>query len=269
VQSNGSVAITTAIAVPVVPQNPGVFAGAGVDPRPAIALHGSRAATGVVSVDGAIKENDIATLTIEDRGYNYTVRAGDTLETVRNALVQAVNEAEGEKVTAAPAALYTRIVLSAKQMGPEGEGIGYSARANTGASIILTALSTQLCCSNTEGAPITEANPARPGETIIVYATGLGIVQPDEAKYSVFTGSKYNGPALNAPNAFIDAIAGGKTANVLTGGLKPGTIGIYEVRMQLNPDIPTNPQTQLTIAQDIFVSNIVTFPVVNPNTEEQ
>ena len=35
--------------------------------------------------------------------------------------------------------------------------------------------------------------------------------------------------------------------------------------MQLNADIPTNPQTQLTIAQDIYVSNIVTFPVFIPN----
>ena len=41
-------------------------------------------------------------------------------------------------------------------------------------------------------------------------------------------------------------------------------IGVFEVRLQLNSDIPTNPQTQLTIAQDIYISNIVTFPVVNP-----
>jgi uncharacterized protein (TIGR03437 family) len=103
-----------------------------------------------------------------------------------------------------------------------------------------------------------------PGETIIVYATGLGFVQPDEAKSATFTGAKYNGPTLNATNAPVDAIAGGKTANVLFAGLKPGMIGIYELRLQLNSDIPTNPQTQLTIAQDIYVSNIVTFPVVNP-----
>jgi hypothetical protein len=52
---------------------------------------------------------------------------------------------------------------------------------------------------------------------------------------------------------------------VLTANLKPGMIGVYELRLQLNPDIPTNPQTQLTIAQDIYISNIVTFHLVNPN----
>jgi len=36
------------------------------------------------------------------------------------------------------------------------------------------------------------------------------------------------------------------------------------VELELNSDIPSDPFTQLTIAQDIYVSNIVTFPVVNP-----
>ena len=46
--------------------------------------------------------------------------------------------------------------------------------------------------------------------------------------------------------------------------MKHGGVGVYELKLLLNPDIPTNAQTQLTIAQDIYVSNIVTFPVVNP-----
>ena len=46
--------------------------------------------------------------------------------------------------------------------------------------------------------------------------------------------------------------------------MKQGGVGVYELKLLLNPDIPTNAQTQLTIAQDIYVSNIVTFPVVNP-----
>jgi hypothetical protein len=52
---------------------------------------------------------------------------------------------------------------------------------------------------------------------------------------------------------------------VISAAVKPGTVGIYEVLLELNPDLPTNPKTQVTIAQSFFVSNIVTFPVVNPN----
>ena len=51
-------------------------------------------------------------------------------------------------------------------------------------------------------------------------------------------------------------------------GLKPGAIGIYEVHLELNSDIPTNPNTQLTIAQDVYVSNIVVFPLFNPTPSE-
>jgi hypothetical protein len=268
VGADGKVRITTAIGVPIIPWSPGIFAEPGTDPRRAIVAHGSSVANGVVSVDGSVKENDVASVLIEDREYKYTVKASDTLGNIRDGLIAEINNAEDEKVTAKAAAIFNRIILEAKVPGFEGEGIAYSAKANEGASVVMTALNSQLCCSNEEGAPITEANPARPGETIIIYGTGLGFVQPDEAKFEVFNGAKYRGPA-NSVTSPVDAIAGGKTANVLFAGLKEGAIGVYELRLQLNSDIPTNPQTQLTIAQEIYISNIVTFPVVNPATPEE
>ena len=36
---------------------------------------------------------------------------------------------------------------------------------------------------------ITESDPAVPGETITIYAAGLGLVGPDEAKFATVTGS--------------------------------------------------------------------------------
>jgi hypothetical protein len=43
---------------------------------------------------------------------------------------------------------------------------------------------------------------------------------------------------------------------------------VYEVHLELNSDLPTNPFTQVWIAQDVYVSNIVTFPLVNPRPPE-
>jgi len=57
---------------------------------------------------------------------------------------------------------------------------------------------------------------------------------------------------------------GGLTANVLFSGLKPGYVGLYELDLELNTSLPTDPQTTLTISQLYQVSNIVTIPVVNP-----
>jgi uncharacterized protein (TIGR03437 family) len=261
--TDGTIRTSTAVGVPIVQQNPGIFAQDGTDPRPAVALHASSYASGVISVDGSIKAGEVATVKIEDRSYTYTVTADDTLASVRDNLITAINA--DPAVVASAAGVFTRIRLRSKTSGKDGEGLAYSASMPDGSSLILTPLSTALCCSSTAGALITENNPAVPGETIIIYATGLGLVQPDEAKFGAETGHKYIGPELNYPNSPVDdALAGGKTANVLAAGLKPGMIGVYEVQLQLNSDLPTNPQTQLTIAQDIYVSNIVTFAVRNP-----
>lgn len=260
---DGRVSITTPIAVPIIPSNPGIFAFDGPDPRRAVAFHGSSHATGTVSVDGTAKAGDVATVIIEDREYSYTVQEGDTLASIRDALIELINQ--DPKVYALPAGMWTRIRLRARIPGPEGNGIVYSAKAAEGAQVIMTPTTPALCCANVEGAPLTEDNPALPGETIIVYGTGLGLIKPDEARLAIETGSRYKGPLLNEPVEFVSSLAGGKTANVLLAALMPGAVGVYRVELELNSDLPTNPFTQLTIAQDVYVSNIVTIPVVNPN----
>jgi uncharacterized protein (TIGR03437 family) len=267
VDNSNNVRITTAVGVPIIQQNPGIFAADGTDPRPAMAYHSSSYATGAVQIDGTITVGNVATVTIEDRAYAYTVATDDTLAIVRNKLIEQINQ--DERVTAFPAGSFTRIRLQAKIPGTAGEGIAYGASVNSGATLILSPLSPALCCSNKEGAPVTEANPAMPGETISVYATGLGLAKLDDGTAVGETGTQYDGPAINEPNSPVDSLAGGKTANVLSAGLKKGSVGIYEVQLQLNSDLPTNPLTQLTIAQVIYISNIVTIPVFNPNPPAQ
>jgi hypothetical protein len=259
VRRDGSVTVTTPVAVTIVPQNPGIFAGDGPDPRPGVVVHGTNFGSGTVSVDGSIKAGDVATVNIEDRSYTYTVVAGDTLESVRDKLIELINK--DEKVRAFAAGVFTRIRLRARKEGPDGNGIAYSAKVNDGAQVILTPTGSALCCANS--GRVTPENPAVPGETIIVYAAGLGLPEPADA---VNTGKKYRGPD-NKPKEFVSSLAGGKTANVLFAGLKKDDTGVYEVHLELNSDIPTNPFTQLTIAQFIYVSNIITFPVKNPNDE--
>jgi uncharacterized protein (TIGR03437 family) len=119
--------------------------------------------------------------------------------------------------------------------------------------------------------PVTQDNPAIPGETILVYATGLGlpVVSADNASL-ITTGAQYpQGGPITVPVNFVSSLAGGKTANVLYATLKPGSVGLFEVALQLNSDMPTDPLTNLYIAQDVYISNIVTFPLVNPNPPSQ
>ena len=265
-RSDGTYSVTNAIAVPIVPQNPGIFAESGPDPRPGVVMHGSSYATGTVSVDGTAQAGDTATIIIEDRQYTYTVQDGDTLNTIRDALVSLIHNGD-ERVDAFPSSIFTRVRLRARVAGPAGNGIVFSAKANDSAQVIMTATGAALCCANIAYSRVTDDNPAIPGETLIIYATGLGLVTPDEAKQGLNDGIAYNGPELNQPNESVYAMAGGKTANTLFAGAKLRTVGVFEVQLELNSDIPTDPQTQMTIAQDIYVSNIVTFPVRSPKDD--
>ncbi|HOQ46211.1 MAG TPA: hypothetical protein PK157_12900 [Bryobacteraceae bacterium] len=263
-RSDGTVTNTTAIGVPIIPANPGVFTYGGTDPRPAVAMHGSSHATGTIYIEGTAKEGDEITVTIEDRTYKYKLTADDTLESARDRLIELINT--DPQVFAIPSTHHRYIRLRARVQGPAGNGIRFSATAD-GGNVVVGGTNSRLCCANVEGALITEDNPAVPGENIIIYATGLGMVHPDEAKFATYTGYTYKGPFSNAPDEFVSAMVGGKTANVLAAGMKPGTVGIYEVHLELNSDLPTNPLTQLTIAQDIYVSNIATIPLWNPNEQ--
>jgi hypothetical protein len=267
--ADGSISVTDAIGIPVDQENPGIFAMPGTDPRPGIAYHASSYAAATVSVDGSIATGDTASVAIEDRTYSYNVQSSDSLSTIRDGLIALINANSQEKVVASAASAFTRIRLIAKVLGPEGDGIQISATstgtaAGSAGSVTMTALNAALCCANVAGARITNDNPAIPGENIYVLATGLGLVAPDAAKKAIADGQAYYGPAINDPNSSVSSLAGGSTATVLSAGLMVGSIGIYQVVLQLASGLPTNPLTQLTIAQDIYSSNIIAIPVLQP-----
>jgi uncharacterized protein (TIGR03437 family) len=263
--ADGNVRVTTPMAVTIVKQNPGIFTIPSSDPVQAIMVHGSSSATGTISVDGSIHAGDIAKVTIEDRTYTYVVQTGDTKTSIRDALILLINK--DPRVEAYASGSFDRIRLRARIEGPDGNGIKIAASASDGSSVIMTATNSTLCCANVAGTTVNDDNPAVPGETVIVYATGLGMLTlNDDNKQYIKTGYQYLGPAgaFNDPAEFVYAMAGGKTANLLFAGLQYGAVGIYQVEMELNSSLVTNPYTTLTIAQDKYVSNIVTFPVVNP-----
>jgi len=255
---DGHVSITNAAAITLVPQNPALFAYEGVDPRPGVVLHYSNRATGTISVDGTATPGETHTININGREYSYTTQVGDTLATVRDAFISLINQ--DPEVEAYPAGVFTRIRLRARQPGDAGNGIPYSV-PNPSGNLVLTPTTPTLCCANVAYSPVTLDNPALPGETIVVYGTGFGLIQPDEARLAIVDGQKYKGPAMNSPQVDVSSLAGNKTANVLYAGLKPGTVGIYELHLELNSDLETNPILQLVVSQDTYASNVITLPV--------
>lgn len=269
-RDDGSVIVTTAIAVPIDEQNPGIFAEEGEEPRAVVAYHASSHATGTITVDGQIEEGDLANVEIEDRTYTYRVKSDDTLTSVRDALVAMINANPDEAVVATPVGAFHRIELRSKIAGPAGEGIRFVANSSEGDNssvfLILSSTSGRLCCANVQGAPITALNPAIPGEHIYLFATGLGPIGPQVASNYAITGQQYHGPVVNDPLEFVSSLAGGSTANVVSAGLEPGAHGIYRVVLELSPGMDASRElVPLTISQFIYTSNTVNLLVRDPS----
>ena len=267
VADDGTVMVTTAVAVTIVPANPGIYAQPGTTPSAGLIYHASSYATGIVSVDGTVTAGDTATVGIEERTYTYTVQSGDTLAGIRDALVNLINQ--DPKVTATASGEFTRLILTARVQGPDGNDLPYTASASSTATVIMTAIGTALCCAAVGGSPVTPQSPAVPGELIYVYATGLGVPALNDAnKGLIQTGIQYpvDGPMTSPPqdsDHFVNSIAGGSTADVISATLLPGSVGLYQVLLHLNPSLATDPYAQLTIAQGVYVSNIITLPIVS------
>jgi uncharacterized protein (TIGR03437 family) len=270
--ADGSIQVTSPVAVSIVPGNPGIFSlDPSSNPRVAVAYHAYSNAHGVVSVDGTAQAGDIETITIGNRTYNYTTAPGDTLDTIRDNLVALINT--DPQVMAFAAADFDRVLLLARVAGPEGNGIPYSTSASSGASTTMDSLggpNSVLCCANIAGAPVTPQNPASSNETINVYATGLGLPVITPLNQGLInTGWIYplDAPPTAPPDTtslFVSSICGGSSADVLTSSLVPGSVGLFFVQLHLNPTLPTKWDTVCTIAQATYVSYPTTIQVQGP-----
>jgi uncharacterized protein (TIGR03437 family) len=141
---------------------------------------------------------------------------------------------------------------------------------------VVTVVNGVMCCANVADAPITTANPAIPGETIYVYATGLGLVctpanvspgdctTPDAAKDALITGEQYRGPAVNVPSNVVTPNVGGGTATIVSAPMVPGSFGLYKVTIELPASLTENSLTRMYLQQSFSTSNIATIPIGPP-----
>jgi uncharacterized protein (TIGR03437 family) len=95
-------------------------------------------------------------------------------------------------------------------------------------------------------------NPARSGETLLVYSTGLGPLQT----------AVRSGDASPAANTVFQPVVriGGQVAAVSYSGLAPGFAGLYQINVVVPPGLTAgNQNVQITI--NGFLSNVATVAV--------
>jgi uncharacterized protein (TIGR03437 family) len=159
------------------------------------------------------------------------------------------------------------VKLTARVPGRQGNDITYTAASSDEAKLATSPRSTTLCCGNEPFSLITDENPAVPGETIVVFGSGLGLTAPLPAAQGLVSGEVtpldplFNVPAVAAD--FVASLAAGRTATVEFVGLMPGAVGVYQLNLRLNTDIADTPAAPLTIFPGPFISNLVTIPIRN------
>jgi uncharacterized protein (TIGR03437 family) len=115
-----------------------------------------------------------------------------------------------------------------------GEGLAIAAHAN--------------------GALITEANPARPGEVIVVVLTGLGAVFPSIQDGGL--GSVTAGNLNVTPPGTIAAKVDNLLADIAYSGLAPGLAGLYQVNLTVPADSSSGNVELKIYTPDGFTSQV-------------
>jgi len=104
-----------------------------------------------------------------------------------------------------------------------------------------------LVATHADGSVITPDNPARPGETIVVYGTGFGPVDRDQETGLAAEGiARVRGP--------VGAEVSGIQAGVSFAGLSPGFVGLYQTNVTLPANL-TEGEHRLVFSSNGIVSN--------------
>ena len=106
-----------------------------------------------------------------------------------------------------------------------------------------------------DGSLIEPNNPASPGETIILYTTGLG---PLSIPLQDGWGAPSN-PLAYTVDPF-DVLVDGQPCRVLFSGLGPGFVGLYQLNLVLPSDLPSG-NLRIQITSQYANSQVATLPV--------
>ena len=90
---------------------------------------------------------------------------------------------------------------------------------------------------------ITTSSPARPGETVVLYATGLGPTIPAAIPNQIPKRA-----ASITPMSSFTLLINGVAVNpqlILYAGVTPGYAGLFQINVTLPDDAPTNPEIRI------------------------
>jgi uncharacterized protein (TIGR03437 family) len=134
-------------------------------------------------------------------------------------------------------------------------GIYTQDTSGSGPGVIANAFTGQL---------IDSGHPARAGDYVVVYCTGLGRVTGPNGETAPADGAAAPLDTIYHTAAQVTATIGGVNARVVFSGLTPGFAGLYQVNIQIPPGVPAGAVPMILKAENstrgsIANSNLVTI----------
>lgn len=126
---------------------------------------------------------------------------------------------------------------------------GAPAVFRTGTAGPLTALPTVYRTTNNELATL--SNPIHPNDSVIIYATGLGLTSP-----AVESGTAAPSNPLAAASQQPIVTLGGVPLLVSFAGLAPGEVGVYQINAFVPDNVPQGLELPLTIGQGTYTTTL-------------
>jgi uncharacterized protein (TIGR03437 family) len=109
---------------------------------------------------------------------------------------------------------------------------------------------------HSSGNAVTEGNPASPGETISIYATGLGATNPAVATGATAPATP---PAVTVVQPTVTI--GGVSATVVSAALQANQVGVYQVNFTVPSSGVANGDQPVVLSMNGSPSNTVQIPV--------
>lgn len=105
---------------------------------------------------------------------------------------------------------------------------------------------------------VNAASPARRGETLLLFLTGLGAVTP-----TIQDGSAAPSSPLSTVSADVKVYVGGRQASVLFKGLAPGLAGLYQINFTVPANANTGSAVPLAVETPEAFHDMVDIAVAN------
>ncbi len=106
--------------------------------------------------------------------------------------------------------------------------------------------------THADGSTVAAGNPVVPGETLVIYATGLGPTNPS-VDTGAFADATVLATTVNAPSVAID----GMPINVVFSGLTPGFVGLYQIDAQVPTTLTSAGSISVTGAGEVSTVALV------------